>query len=130
MSTFPAAINALRPHHHVRPHRHSRRSKKNGGILPDHDRRPGRRKRTVGTLDRPSVPYGEVADVVEDIVEAYLALRCARPDEMHSSTRSSGLASNPFRERVYATRLKAEKSRATRSFTSRTTRRFRAMARL
>ena len=35
----------------------------------------------VGTLIGPAVPYGEVADVVEDIVEAYLALR-ARPDEL------------------------------------------------
>ena len=33
----------------------------------------------------PAVPYGEVADVVEDIVEAYLALR-ERPDELFIDT--------------------------------------------
>ena len=35
----------------------------------------------LGTLIGPAVPYAEVADVVEDIVEAYLELR-ARPDEI------------------------------------------------
>src|SRR5439155_2284046 len=39
----------------------------------------------VGTLIGPAVPYGEVADVVEDIVEAYLALR-ARPEELFIDT--------------------------------------------
>src|SRR5882724_1385479 len=57
---------------------------------------------TVGTLIGPSVPYGEVADVVEDIVEAYLALR-ARPDELFIDT-VKRLGVEPFRERVYATR--------------------------
>jgi hypothetical protein len=38
------------------------------------------------------VPYGDVADVIEDIVEAYLALR-DRPEES-SSIRSSASASN------------------------------------
>jgi sulfite reductase (NADPH) hemoprotein beta-component len=56
----------------------------------------------VGTLIGPSVPYGEVADVVEDIVEAYLALR-ARPDELFIDT-VKRLGVEPFRERVYATR--------------------------
>ncbi len=56
----------------------------------------------VGTLIGPAVPYGEVADVVEDIVEAYLALR-ARPDELFIDT-VKRLGVEPFRERVYATR--------------------------
>jgi sulfite reductase (NADPH) hemoprotein beta-component len=56
----------------------------------------------VGTLIGPAVAYGEVADVVEDIVEAYLALR-ARPDELFIDT-VKRLGVEPFRERVYATR--------------------------
>jgi sulfite reductase (NADPH) hemoprotein beta-component len=56
----------------------------------------------VGTLIGPAVPYGDVADVVEDIVEAYLALR-ARPDELFIDT-VKRLGVEPFRERVYATR--------------------------
>jgi sulfite reductase (NADPH) hemoprotein beta-component len=40
--------------------------------------------------------------VVEDIVEAYLALR-ARPDELFVDT-VKRLGVEPFRERVYATR--------------------------
>jgi sulfite reductase (NADPH) hemoprotein beta-component len=56
----------------------------------------------VGTLIGPSVPYADVADVVEDIVEAYLALR-ARPDELFVDT-VKRLGVEPFRERVYATR--------------------------
>jgi sulfite reductase (NADPH) hemoprotein beta-component len=56
----------------------------------------------VGTLIGPAVPYGEVADVVEDIVEAYLALR-ARPDELFIDA-VKRLGVEPFRERVYATR--------------------------
>src|SRR5438034_5406006 len=56
----------------------------------------------VGTLIGPAVPYGEVADVVEDIVEAYLALR-ARPEELFIDT-VKRLGVEPFRERVYATR--------------------------
>jgi len=56
----------------------------------------------VGKLIGPAVPYGEVADVVEDIVEAYLALR-ARPDELFVDT-VKRLGVEPFRERVYATR--------------------------
>jgi len=57
---------------------------------------------TVGTLLGPAVPYGEVADVVEDIVEAYMALR-ARPDELFIDT-VKRLGVQPFKERVYATR--------------------------
>src|SRR5213080_941221 len=56
----------------------------------------------VGTLIGPSVSYADVADVVEDIVEAYLALR-ARPDELFIDT-VKRLGVEPFRERVYATR--------------------------
>jgi sulfite reductase (NADPH) hemoprotein beta-component len=56
----------------------------------------------VGTLIGPAVKYGEVADVIEDIVEAYLALR-ARPDELFVDT-VKRLGVEPFRERVYATR--------------------------
>ena len=56
----------------------------------------------MGTLIGPAVPYADVADVVEDIVEAYLALR-ARPDETFVETvKRLGVA--PFKERVYATR--------------------------
>ena len=57
---------------------------------------------TVGTLIGPAVPYDDVADVVEDIVEAYLALR-ARPDELFVDT-VKRLGVEPFKERVYATR--------------------------
>jgi sulfite reductase (NADPH) hemoprotein beta-component len=56
----------------------------------------------VGTLIGPAVPYAEVADVVEDIVEAYLALRAA-PDELFIDT-VARLGVAPFKERVYATR--------------------------
>jgi len=56
----------------------------------------------VGTLIGPAVPYGQVADVVEDIVEAYLALR-ERPDELFIDA-VKRLGVEPFRERVYATR--------------------------
>lgn len=57
---------------------------------------------TVGTLIGPAVPFADVADVVEDIVEAYLALR-AGPDETFIDTvKRLGVA--PFKERVYATR--------------------------
>jgi sulfite reductase (NADPH) hemoprotein beta-component len=56
----------------------------------------------LGALIGPGVPYAEVADVVEDIVEAYLALR-ASPDELFVDT-VKRLGVEPFRERVYATR--------------------------
>jgi sulfite reductase (NADPH) hemoprotein beta-component len=56
----------------------------------------------LGALIGPAVKHGEVADVVEDIVEAYLALR-ARPDELFIDT-VKRLGVEPFRERVYATR--------------------------
>jgi sulfite reductase (NADPH) hemoprotein beta-component len=56
----------------------------------------------LGDLIGPAVPYGEVADVVEDIVSAYMELR-ERPDEIFLDTvKRTGI--EPFRERVYATR--------------------------
>ena len=56
----------------------------------------------LGTLVGPAVPYDQVADVVEDIVEAYLALR-QRPDELFVDVvKRLGVAA--FKERVYATR--------------------------
>jgi sulfite reductase (NADPH) hemoprotein beta-component len=48
------------------------------------------------------VPYDDVANVIEDIVESYLALR-ARPDELFYQT-VERLGVEPFKERVYATR--------------------------
>jgi sulfite reductase (NADPH) hemoprotein beta-component len=59
-------------------------------------------KAGLGTLIGPAVPYDDVADVVEDIVEAYLALR-ASPDELFIQT-VERLGVAPFKERVYATR--------------------------
>ena len=56
----------------------------------------------LGDADRPAVPYAEVADVVEDVVAAYLELR-ERPDEMFVET-VKRLGVEPFKERVYATR--------------------------
>jgi sulfite reductase (NADPH) hemoprotein beta-component len=56
----------------------------------------------LGALLGPAVPYGEVADVVEDVVAAYLELR-ARPDEIFLET-VKRVGVEPFKERVYATR--------------------------
>jgi sulfite reductase (NADPH) hemoprotein beta-component len=56
----------------------------------------------LGTLIGPAVPYAQVAEVVEDIVEAYLDLR-TRPDEIFLDT-VKRVGVEPFRERVYATR--------------------------
>ena len=56
----------------------------------------------VGTLIGPAVPYDQVANVVEDIVEAYLDLRL-RADEVFIDT-VKRLGVEPFKERVYATR--------------------------
>ena len=56
----------------------------------------------LGALIGPAVPYAQVADVIEDIAEAYIKLR-ARPDELFIETiRRTGV--EPFREHVYATR--------------------------
>jgi sulfite reductase (NADPH) hemoprotein beta-component len=56
----------------------------------------------LGTLIGPAVSYAEVADVVEDIVAAYLELR-ARPDEIFLET-VERIGVEPFKERVYAAR--------------------------
>jgi sulfite reductase (NADPH) hemoprotein beta-component len=57
---------------------------------------------TLGTLIGPAVPFAQVADVVEDIAAAYLALR-QRPDELFIDTfKRTGI--EPFREHVYAAR--------------------------
>jgi sulfite reductase (NADPH) hemoprotein beta-component len=56
----------------------------------------------LGAILGPAVPYGEIADVVEDIASAYLELR-AGPDELFVDTvRRVGV--DPFKERVYAAR--------------------------
>ncbi len=56
----------------------------------------------LGALIGPAVPYGQVADVVEDIAAAYLELR-REPEELFIDTlKRTGI--EPFRERVYATR--------------------------
>jgi sulfite reductase (NADPH) hemoprotein beta-component len=56
----------------------------------------------VGTLLGPAVPYSEVADVVEDVVAAYVELR-ERPEELFIDTLKR-IGVEPFKERVYATR--------------------------
>jgi sulfite reductase (NADPH) hemoprotein beta-component len=65
-----------------------------GGRADEHAR--------LGTLIGPAVPYAQVADVVEDVVAAYLELR-ARPDEIFLET-VERVGVEPFKERVYATR--------------------------
>ncbi len=56
----------------------------------------------LGKILGPAVPYGEIADVVEDIAAAYLELR-ERPDELFIDT-VGRVGVDPFKERVYATR--------------------------
>ncbi|TAK47512.1 MAG: nitrite/sulfite reductase [Xanthobacteraceae bacterium] len=56
----------------------------------------------LGHLLGPAVPFDQVADVIEDIVETYLDLRQA-PDELFVQT-VERLGVTPFKERVYATR--------------------------
>ena len=56
----------------------------------------------LGTLLGPAVPYGEVADVVEDVVAAYVELR-ANPHELFIDT-VKRIGVEPFKERVYAAR--------------------------
>jgi sulfite reductase (NADPH) hemoprotein beta-component len=56
----------------------------------------------LGKILGPAVPYGEIADVVEDIAAAYLELR-ERPDELFVDT-VRRLGVEPFKERVYAAR--------------------------
>ena len=55
----------------------------------------------LGALLGPAVPYGEVADVVEDVVAAYVELR-ANPHELFIDT-VKRIGVEPFKERVYAT---------------------------
>jgi sulfite reductase (NADPH) hemoprotein beta-component len=55
----------------------------------------------LGELLGPAVPYAKVADVVEDVVAAYLELR-ERPGETFIET-VARLGVEPFKERVYAT---------------------------
>ncbi len=55
----------------------------------------------LGTLLGPAVPYEQVADVIEDVVAAYVELR-ARPDELFVET-VKRIGVEPFKERVYAT---------------------------
>jgi sulfite reductase (NADPH) hemoprotein beta-component len=54
----------------------------------------------LGELLGPAVPYHQVADVIEDIVAAYLEVR-ARPDELFIDTLAR-VGIEPFKERVYA----------------------------
>ncbi len=55
----------------------------------------------LGTLLGPAVPYEQVADVIEDVVAAYVELR-SRPDELFIDT-VKRIGVEPFKERVYAT---------------------------
>jgi sulfite reductase (NADPH) hemoprotein beta-component len=57
-------------------------------------------KAQLGTLLGPAVPYDGVADVIEDIVAAYLELR-ARPDELFIAT-VERVGVEAFKEHVYA----------------------------
>jgi sulfite reductase (NADPH) hemoprotein beta-component len=56
----------------------------------------------LGKILGPAVPYGEIADVVEDIAAAYLELR-ERSDELFIDT-VARVGVDPFKERVYAAR--------------------------
>ena len=56
----------------------------------------------LGALLGPAVPYAEVADVIEDVVAAYVELR-NQPDELFIDT-VKRVGVEPFKERVYATR--------------------------
>jgi sulfite reductase (NADPH) hemoprotein beta-component len=54
----------------------------------------------LGTLIGPAVPYAKVADVVEDIAAAYLALRAGPAELFIDTLKRTGI--EPFRDRVYA----------------------------
>jgi sulfite reductase (NADPH) hemoprotein beta-component len=54
----------------------------------------------LGTLLGPAVPYEQVADLIEDVVAAYVELR-QRPDEIFLDT-VKRVGIEPFKERVYA----------------------------
>jgi sulfite reductase (NADPH) hemoprotein beta-component len=55
----------------------------------------------LGALLGPAVPYAKVADIVEEVVAAYLELR-QRPGETFIET-VARIGVEPFKERVYAT---------------------------
>jgi sulfite reductase (NADPH) hemoprotein beta-component len=55
----------------------------------------------LGALLGPAVPYEQVADVIEDVVAAYVELR-TRPDELFIDT-VKRVGVEPFKERIYAT---------------------------
>jgi sulfite reductase (NADPH) hemoprotein beta-component len=59
-------------------------------------------KAELGTLLGPAVRYGEVADVIEDVVVAYVELR-ERPEELFIDT-VKRVGIEPFKDRVYAAR--------------------------
>jgi sulfite reductase (NADPH) hemoprotein beta-component len=59
-------------------------------------------KAELGALLGPAVRYDEVADVIEDVVAAYVELR-ERPNELFVDT-VKRLGVEPFKERVYAAR--------------------------
>jgi sulfite reductase (NADPH) hemoprotein beta-component len=54
----------------------------------------------LGALLGPSVPYAQLADVVEEIVAAYLELRERRDETFVQTVKRLGV--EPFKERVYA----------------------------
>jgi sulfite reductase (NADPH) hemoprotein beta-component len=56
----------------------------------------------LGKILGPAVPYGQIADVVEDIAAAYLELR-DRPEELFIDT-VARVGVDSFKERVYAAR--------------------------
>jgi len=56
----------------------------------------------LGTLIGPSVPFDKVADIIEDVVAAYIELR-ERPEEIFIDT-VKRVGIQPFKERVYAVR--------------------------
>ncbi len=59
-------------------------------------------KAELGCLLGPAVPYAEVADVIEDVVAAYVELR-DQPNELFVDT-VKRIGVEPFKERVYAAR--------------------------
>jgi sulfite reductase (NADPH) hemoprotein beta-component len=59
-------------------------------------------KAQLGALIGPAVPYDDVADVVEDIAQAYLELRQQSNELFIDTVKRVGV--EPFKERVYATR--------------------------
>jgi sulfite reductase (NADPH) hemoprotein beta-component len=54
----------------------------------------------LGALLGPAVPYAQVADVVEDVVAAYLELRDGPGESFVAAVKRLGV--EPFKERVYA----------------------------